>query len=185
MEMTQILFEEHRNIYRVLDCLEKAVNLLENAYTVQPGFFIEVVHFNKNFVVNHHQKIEETIFFETMFKCGLSRNNRTLLIASLEHEQIVLYTRRLVTAAKRWQSGIQSAYREMIRNVWGFISLMQRHMQDEENLIFAMAKNFIPENMENDMIHQYGKFMQKGYEQAIYTNSADIISSYEQILAKL
>lgn len=179
MEITQKLFEEHRNIFRVLNCLEKAANLLENELTLQPSFFIEIAHFNKGYVAGHHQKIEENILFEAMFKCGLSRNDRTLTIASLEHEQSNLYTRRLVTAAERWQSGNQSARREVIRNTWGFISLMQRHMQDEENKIFTMAQNLIPENVQGDMIHHFNNLMQKREEQDICTKSADMIDSFK------
>jgi hemerythrin-like domain-containing protein len=165
MKVTQALIDDHLLIERVLVCLEKAAERLENGQEIRPDYFSDVINFNKGFIENIHQKAEEAVLFEAMIKHGLPKKDRSLTIVILEHEQSQLYIRRMHSAVERWQSGDQNAQREVIRNALGFVSLLRQHIQDEDNKLYPKAIKIIPEAAQPDVMEAFEKFVKKSNDQ--------------------
>ncbi len=181
--ITQALIDDHRLIDRILVCLEKAANRLEKNEDIRPGFFIDVANFNKGFIENFHQKIEEGILFEAMVKYGLPKQDSSLTIVILEHEQSRLYARRMRAAAERWQSGNKTARREIIRNALGYVSLLRQHLQDEDNKVYPKANKIIPNEAHQNVMDAFEKFTQKSNEPGIREKFIKLIASLESEIA--
>ncbi len=168
MNVTQALVDNHRLIEEVLHCLEKAADRLDNGQEVRPGFFTDVINFNKVFIENFHQKAEEGILIEAMINNGVPKNDPSITMIILEHEQSRLYIRRMRIAVERWQTGSKTARREVTRNALGFVNLLRQHMQDEDSKLFPMAEKIIPLEAQQGISEAFEKHYQKYYDQANY-----------------
>lgn len=164
MNVTQALAENHRMIEKVLLCLEKAADRLDNGQDIRPGFFIDVISFNKGFIEIVHQKAEEGVLFEAMIDHGLSQKDPSLTMVILEHEQSRLYIRRMRSAVERWQTGSKTARRDVIRNALGFVNLLRQHMQDEDDKLYPMAEKIIPLESQKEVLEAFEKHRQKYYD---------------------
>jgi hemerythrin-like domain-containing protein len=179
MKVTQALIDNHHVIVKVLDCLESAADRLENGQDIRPGFFMDVINFNKGFIENLHQKAEEGILFEAMIKHGLSKKDPALTMVILEHDQSRLYMRRMRNAVERWQSGNKAARRDVIRNALGFVNLLRQHIQDEDDKLYPLAEKIIPTEAQQSVFDAFEKYQQKSNDQGSRDKFTHLAASLE------
>jgi hemerythrin-like domain-containing protein len=70
MGLTDVLKQEHRDIERVLQVLERAARHLDAGEHVDPSLFLRATDFVKTFVDGFHHKKEEGVVFPAMLKAG-------------------------------------------------------------------------------------------------------------------
>jgi hemerythrin-like domain-containing protein len=165
MNVTQALVDNHNLIEKVLVCLEKAANRLDNGQQIRPGYFIEVINFNKGFIENVHQKTEEGILFEAMIKHGLPKNDPSLTMVILEHDQNRLYSK--------------SAPKDVVRNALGFVNLLRPHMQDEDTKLYPLAEKIIPLEAQQEVLEAFEKHRQKYDDQANFDKFTKLAAALE------
>ena len=144
MKATEILMDEHRVIVRVLASLENMANRAAQNESVRPGFFLDAAEFIKNFADGCHHKKEEGVLFVAMNAAGMPNQGSPIGVMLAEHEQGRLFTRSMLAAAEKWESGDLTGRPDVIRNALGYSSLLRQHIQKEDNILFPMADRVIP-----------------------------------------
>ena len=68
MKPTKILSEEHKNIIKIIEALNKECDSLESGKPLDKEFFIKAVDFIKNYADKFHHAKEEDILFKEFNK---------------------------------------------------------------------------------------------------------------------
>lgn len=162
MKATDILSSEHRVIERVIAALEAAADKLEAGEVVRPGFFIDASDFIKGFADGCHHKKEEGVLFKTMNDYGMPSRGGPIAVMLNEHEQGRIYTRGMRAGAEKLAAGDRSGQVDVVQNARGYAGLLRQHIQKEDNILFPMANQVIPENAHEDV---YEGFEQVEHEE--------------------
>jgi hemerythrin-like domain-containing protein len=146
MKATDLLFEEHRVIERVLNALESAVSRLERGSEIRSGFFTDAVEFIQQYADGVHHMKEEDVLFETLVSNGMPKEEGPIAVMLAEHVQGRQFTRGIQHAAERWATGDPSALHELVHQMLGYVTLLRGHIAKEDNILFPMAAQVIPED---------------------------------------
>lgn len=138
--MTQaiaVIRKEHQNMTRLLDLLDRQIDLIENA--VQPDYDLikEIVDYFLTFPDLYHHPKEDLIFRKIKRRAPELTSNLFDLEAEHEHvsERLHTFTRALVNVmleAEIPRDSFVSSARE-------FIDGERQHMADEEKYFFRLA----------------------------------------------
>jgi len=144
MEATQILFEEHRVIERVLDALEVATQNVEKGGEVGPEYFLEAAQFIRGFADGCHHQKEEKILFTEMAKHGVPVEGGPIGVMLSEHEQGREAIRSMIAFAERWTDGEVDARLKVVECARNYVDLLRQHIYKENNILFPFAERAIP-----------------------------------------
>lgn len=145
MQATEILMDEHRVIERVLASLELAAQRLADGQAAPMGFFLKTADFVKGFADGCHHKKEEQVLFPTLEENGMPREAGPVAAMLADHEEGRRLTRAMRAAAERAQRGDPQAVSLVAQNALGYVALLRQHIQKENNILFPMADQVIPQ----------------------------------------
>lgn len=151
MKATEILMEEHEIILSVLDALEKGADKLRAGESVPAQFFLDAADFIRNFADGCHHMKEEGVLFKTMVERGFPGEHGPIAVMLSEHEQGRDFTHDMGEAAQKLAKGDASARDAVAQAALGYVTLLRAHIQKENQILFPMAGNFIPES-EHDSV---------------------------------
>jgi len=146
MKATDLLRDDHQLIERMLAALAMATVQLEQGDSVRPGFFLGVVEFFEGFVHGLHYRREEGVLFAAMERAGAPRTAGPIGVAIREHGASRVATRTMRSAAERWQGGDESTRHDLADEARRYVSLLKQHIAREDQLLFPMAEDMIPES---------------------------------------
>jgi hemerythrin-like domain-containing protein len=155
MQATDILMEEHRVIERVLTSLERAAVGLDRGEPVRPGFFIDAADFVKGFADGCHHKKEEGVLFTALVDAGLPQQTGPVAVMLSEHDQGRAFTRGMREAAERLAAGDVAARSEVVKNALGYVSLLRQHIGKEDQVLFPMAGQMIPQARQAGLVERF------------------------------
>lgn len=144
MQATDILMSEHRVIERVIAVLNTAVNRLEHGEPVRMGLFVDTAGFITGFADGCHHRKEEGVLFPTMEAFGAPVQGGPIGAMLNDHEQSRIFTKGMREAALKVEAGDNQAIPSLIQNARGYATLLQQHIQKEDNILFPMANQLIP-----------------------------------------
>jgi len=144
VEATDMLKSEHRVIERVLNALERGVERLDPPARLRPGFFLDAVDFIKGFADGCHHKKEEDVLFVSLEAHGLPRDGGPVGVMLLEHDEGRRFTRAIQESATRLEAGDETAAGSLAASVRGYVDLLRRHIDKEDNVLFMMAEQVLP-----------------------------------------
>ena len=145
MKALDLLRDDHQLIERALAALAMATVQLERGEAVRPGLFLGVVEFLEGFVHRLHYRREEGVLFPAMERAGAARGAGPLGAAIREHEVSRITTRAMRAQADRWKGGDDAAREDVANEARRYVSLLKQHIAREDQLIFPMAEDMIPE----------------------------------------
>ncbi len=155
MKATDILSSEHRVIERLLSALETGAWLLAQEESLRPDFFIEAASFIKGFADGCHHCKEEGVLFEMMVESGMPRQGSPVAAMLHEHEMARSYTRGMLGAAQRLKAGDATARQEVVDNARRYAALLHQHIGMEDQIVFPMAEQLIPQQRHNDVLQGF------------------------------
>lgn len=158
---TEVLMAEHRVIERVLDALEAAAGELERGGTVRPEFFLEASDFVAGFADGCHHRKEEGVLFGAMIAHGAPPRGGAIEMMLDEHEQGRAYNRALRDGARRLGAGDAEARRPIVAAAKGYIALLHDHIAKEDEMLFPMADELIPADVEATMLTAFARVEQE------------------------
>lgn len=173
MQATDILMEEHRVIVRVLDALETAANRLSAGQAIPMDFFMKAADFIKNFADGCHHKKEEGILFSVLAANGMPRDTDPIAMMLEEHEAGRRFTRAMRASAERVQAGDAAALSQVTQNALGYVSLLRRHIEKEDQALFPMADNVIPVEQRAQMLADFKRVENEDEVHEKYLRIAD------------
>ncbi len=144
MRVTDVLYDEHRVITRVLDALEAAAQELERGGAVRPEFFLEAADFISDFADGCHHRKEEGVLFGAMIDHGAPAHGGAIDMMREEHDQGRLFNRGMREGARELAKGDAMARGTVVKNAKGYVALLRDHIAKEDEMLFPMAEELIP-----------------------------------------
>lgn len=152
---TKILLDEHQNILKVADALERECNALKSGKKVDEKFLLEIIDFVRNYADKFHHAKEEDILFKEFCK-----NEGELHCNPIEQ---MLYEHNL---GRDFIGGIEEGMKKrdkkmIVENALGYVHLIREHISKEDNILYPMAESAINEKTTKEMLKKYEKIVRE------------------------
>lgn len=154
MNAIQVLKDEHRNVERILNII-KAMDykVLLDEKIDYDDFFI-VIDCIRNYADGIHHKKEEDMLFKVMVNELPLAIKKTIESGMLvEHDQGRFFVMELEKAVNAYKDGDDKKRLEIISNSMGYVSLLERHINKEDNVVFKFGEN----NLSKESIEKLNK----------------------------
>lgn len=172
MNAIQILVEEHDQI---LTMIEVSQALLEkhNADNLPIEDVKFLVDFIQNFADKYHHLKEEDVLFVEMGNYGMPPFSGPVAVMLSEHNQGRAYIKEVIEGISAYRSGNTAAYNQIKENLLGYGTLLTNHIAKENNILYPMAEEIIPENVIEDMTRNFE-----------VTNTSTVNNEYYEVYLK-
>lgn len=140
MKATDILYEEHRIILKVLQCLEKITEEAEGKGKLNIEMANAAINFFRNFSDRCHHAKEEDRLFMVMEEHGFPRDGGPTGVMLMEHEKGRGFVSGMAQSVDKAAQGNQDAMQNFSENARDFIDLLRIHIDKEDQCLFPMAE---------------------------------------------
>lgn len=148
MKATEILMQEHRLIERVLDALETAAGHVAQHHAVRPGFFLDAADFIAGFADDCHHHKEEDVLFGAL---GGPETGGAIDMMLDEHQQGRSLNKGMRDAARRLESGDDTARGPLVSNARQYVALLRDHIEKEDEMLFPMADELLSAEQQGEL----------------------------------
>lgn len=141
MNAIDIMMEEHRYIERMLLVVRKACYRLLKGEEVNYDDFNLMIKFIRNYADGHHHNKEEIMLFNRMVENLGALGEKTIKNGMLvEHDLGRFHVKALDEALVNLKNGNEEAKLDVISNAVSYASLLERHINKEDNVIYKFAQ---------------------------------------------
>lgn len=131
------LRREHSNIARLLDLLERQVELLESAGAPDYSLMLEIMEYTLNYPDLYHHPKEDLVFRKLIERDANAAAAARELIE--EHEALGRATREFADTLRNVSLDAEVPRAHVIARAREYIDLNRRHMEKEETNVFPLA----------------------------------------------
>ena len=155
MVATEALKKDHRVIEKMLNVLEVVSKKIEQGEELSAETLKKASDFIRNFADNYHHGKEEDILFRTMEERGFPREGGPIAMMLVEHDEGRGYARALAEGIEKYASGDSSAKKTVAENARNYAGLLAQHIQKEDNILYMMADNILPEALQRELLNRF------------------------------
>lgn len=155
MKATEILYEEHRIIMKVLECLEKIVAEAEGNGKLNADSANQAIDFFRNFADGCHHAKEEDRLFVVMQERGIPREGGPIGVMLMEHDDGRRFVRGMAGAVEQAAVGDKDAIDKFSDNARDFIALLRGHIDKEDQVLFPMAGQILDAQTARDLLTDF------------------------------
>lgn len=188
-EAIEILTEEHRIIGQVLGALESYVETVGRSSVPKREKVSDFAGFFANFADKLHHVKEEDLLFVSMNDFGFPKEYGPIAVMLAEHTE----GRKHVGALREIGAGdgeLSPQERTVfLQSALAYIPLLRQHIQKENNILYPMAQQALPETKLDELLASYGPFEDKvmgAVERERYISLANsLVAAYPPDPAKM
>lgn len=157
MKPTDILYEEHRIIVKVLQCLDKIVEEAEEQGKLNEPSALAAINFFRNFADRCHHAKEEDGLFLAMEQAGIPREGGPIGVMLIEHDFGRKHVKAMTEAVSKSAEGDREALSKFTENARDFIALLRDHIDKEDNVLFPMAEHSLGKEAADSLLLDFKK----------------------------
>lgn len=147
MKPTEQLKAEHEGIELMLRVLKIIMNKPEK---INQEHFSKILEFLKIFVDKCHHAKEEDLLFPAMERAGVPNEGGPIGVMLAEHVQGRGYIKGMSEAFAEFGKD-NSALSSMVEKSRDYIDLLTRHIEKENNILFAMADKVLSKSTQDEL----------------------------------
>ncbi len=152
-ETTKILMDEHKNILKVANALEKECEEIKNGKRVNDEFLRKVIDFIRNYADKFHHAKEEDILFKEMCKSSVQEKLHCNPIEQMLKEHNL--GRNFI---KGIEEGMKERFRQkVVENALGYVQLIKEHIYKEDNVLYPMGDEALDKVILKSMLDKFKK----------------------------
>ena len=148
---TALLSDEHRVIERVLAAVER---LTQKPVGGSIESWKKALDFIRHFADRCHHFKEEEVLFPALEEHGIPNEGGPIGMMLLEHEEGRSYVRTMFDALSKIEAGYQSE-QALFENAKQYLRLLREHIQKEDDILFRMADEVIPEDQQRQLLKTF------------------------------
>ena len=148
---TEVLSDEHRVIERVLASLAKLTRM---PVTSSLPKWKEALVFFRHFADQCHHFKEERVLFPALEEHGIPREGGPVGMMLMEHEEGRDHVRSMMSAVEQLE-GNAAAQDSLLSHASAYVTLLREHIQKEDDVLFRMADEVIPEDEQKEMLKRF------------------------------
>lgn len=157
MKPTDQLKEEHQAIKLMLKILEAISLKLEKGKKVDSDHLDKILDFIRLFADRCHHAKEEDSLFIAMEKAGIPKEAGPIGMMLEEHQLGRDYVKAMGQAVAEYKKGEKGASEDIVENSRGYISLLDQHIDKEDNILYFMADAHLSERVQKELLGQFEK----------------------------
>lgn len=151
------LKHEHEAVKIALNVLEKIASTIQRHENPDTNDLKEMVDFLILFADKCHHGKEEIYYFPALQKAGIPGNGGPIGVMLQEHEQGRLNIRQM----KNSVSGLNADLNAFADAASSYVSLMRNHIEKENNIIFMMGDQRLPEETQIELLKKFEEHEEK------------------------
>lgn len=155
MNATKPLIKEHALILKALDAMSFAKHQIENGKYPPKAFFELAVVFSRDFSDTFHHFKEEFLMFGMLAQ--KKEGDLDLEIGALrqQHEKCRGFISGIEASLKGYAEKDELAVTALLENLAPYISLLRRHIHQENHVFFPMVEESLTEEENTYLLDQF------------------------------
>ena len=156
-QTTKILVDEHKNILKLADALERECNAINKGKNIDENFFKKAVDFIRNYADKFHHAKEEDILFKEFCK---DENKQDLHCNPVEQ---MMYEHNLGRdAVKRMEEAMKDKNKtRLVENAEKYVALIREHIFKEDNILYPMSESVLNKKIQESMLKKFEKIAEQ------------------------
>lgn len=154
MNSINVLKEEHEEITKMLNILDKINERIRSRVEVDLEHLERVLEFIKVFADKCHHGKEEGILFPKMEEHGVPRAG-PIGVMLMEHELGRGYVKEMAEAVERYRAGDTEALDIFAENAENYVELLRQHIDKENNILYIIAEMHIPRDEDERLLERF------------------------------
>lgn len=183
MLATQVLREEHEGILAMLAVVEAAAFRLRDGKPIPKDLMLNAADFFSNFADKCHHGKEEDRLFPKMGKYGIPEEDGPIGVMKAEHAQGRVLIRAMREDAARYADDDTKAVPALVRNTLEYVELLREHIGKENQVLFMMADQVIPEVEQQALARDYAEFEANVMGAGVHERYHAMIAEYQKLAA--
>ncbi|MDR3543113.1 MAG: hemerythrin domain-containing protein [Desulfosporosinus sp.] len=143
MTAIEELKAEHQAVLLTINILDKITSKLEAGHAIDLSDLDQILEFLQVFVDKCHHGKEEKVLFPAMEEAGIPRQGGPIGVMYYEHEQGRSFVQGLRRGVEGYRVGKEGAIAEITENAKNYGRLLARHIDKENNVLYAMAERVL------------------------------------------
>jgi len=115
----------------------------------------KIVDFLKTFADKCHHGKEETVLFPALVLAGVPNENGPIAVMLHEHTVGRGYIKEMSDGVEKYKTGHASAKPVLAGSLMNYVTLLQNHIQKEENVLFPMANRVLTGEKQDELFEQF------------------------------
>ena len=174
MKPTQILSDEHKNILKVIEALNREIDAIESGKNIDKAFFEKVIDFIRNYADKFHHAKEEDILFKEF--CKKAEEMHCNPVEQMLHEHDL--GREFV---KGMEKGLnENNKQKIINNAKGYIQLLNEHIFKEDNILYPMADKALNDNIQKSVLSKFKQAEIKRFKKGVKEKYIALAKEFEK-----
>jgi len=157
MRATEILFEEHRRIRSLLDCLSKLILISNQGGGFDVGAAEELFDLFEAFADGSHQEKEETCLFPRLRMRASGKEASVLEKLVNEHAEDRVGLAGLRSKLQVALLGDVAMKREFLSDADTYVAMQRNHMKAENTVAFPMAERILSAQDDRALIEEFDR----------------------------
>ena len=158
MNAIEELVEEHEAVKTTLKILERICDEIARTGSIsRPNHVEQLLNFFKVFVDQCHHGKEEELLFPALEEVGVSREGGPIGVMLAEHQKGRDLVKKMEAALSRFTDGNAGAASQLKENADEYITLLNYHIEKENNVLFPMAGKNISKDKLSELKNGFDK----------------------------
>jgi hemerythrin-like domain-containing protein len=157
MKATEDLVKEHNGIKLMLDILDSISKKMKAGSSVDPEHLFRIVDFLRTFVDKCHHAKEEKVLFPAMKEARIQQSIGSISLILKEHKTGRKYVDGLSKTVDKYAFGNKRLSGGIAQLAQYYISLLRTHIEKEDNVVYPMADELLPEEKQKWMLGEFEK----------------------------
>ena len=183
MLATQVLREEHEGILAMLQVVEAAAFRLRDGKPVPRDLMLNAADFFSNFADKCHHGKEEDRLFPKMVEHGIGEEGGPIGVMKAEHVRGRALVRAMRESAARYAGGDTTAAPALVRATLEYVQLLRAHIEKENQVLFMLADQVIPEAEQQTLARAYDEFEANVMGTGVHERYHAMIAEYQKLAA--
>ena len=176
------LLGEHEAVRLTLKILKKIGQHIDETGKINNTEHLEqLFEFFSTFVDRCHHSKEEELLFPAMEQVGISRKGGPVGAMLEEHQQGRNLVSKMKNELLRYQDGDHDAALNLKKHADDYITLLDFHIEKENNVLFPMATKHLTENKLTEMKKGFDKIESEKIGEGKHEKFHEMLDSFKNI----
>lgn len=181
MTGTDVLRAEHKAILRMLQVINICAKEIQNGNLAEIETVYRAVDFFKNFTDRCHHRKEEELLFPLLVEKGIPNEGGPVGVMLSEHVQGRNFVKGIFESTEKIKNGDNVAVASLVSNILGYVSLLERHIEKENDVLFKMAERILTEDEQTDLYEKFELLEKQEIGEGVHEQYHQMIHELEEI----
>ena len=182
MKITEILIREHELILQALESLSRAQKKIEENRQLPKDFFVKALVFLREFTDRFHHFKEEYLMFGLLALKKGDAFDGPIGSLRFQHERCRACINAISNSLDGYADRDEIATTRLLENLAAYISLLRRHIYQENHTFFKMAEKELSEEEKDLLLVQFKKEDQKMSDRTYFDQNRLLVAEIEALL---